>query len=70
MILANLDRGDKRDVHLNLYQSELSILDALAERYNSSRSLVLGELLRTYASADLAGVEQAVRPDRRARKGT
>lgn len=45
MPFEDLDRGDKLDLHLYLYDKEVKILDGLAERYNCSRSAIMGELL-------------------------
>lgn len=49
MPLKDLDRGEKTEIHLRLYESELAILDALAARYKTSRAMILGKLLEEYA---------------------
>lgn len=48
MPLTELDRGDKVDFHVKLYEREADILDAICKRYNTSRSAVIGQLLRDY----------------------
>lgn len=45
MPLKDLDRGEKTEIHVRLYESELAILDALAARYKTSRAMVIGALL-------------------------
>lgn len=53
--LKNLDRGEKIEIHLRLYERELAILDALAQQYNCGRAAVVGALLSEYMDADLTG---------------
>lgn len=49
MPLKDLDRGEKTEIHLRLYESQMEILDALAERFKTSRAMILGKLLEEYA---------------------
>lgn len=60
------DRGDKRDVHVDLYESEIGILDALCGRFRASRAAVFGALLR---KADEIGIEDRVERSRAPRRG-
>ena len=58
MSIEDLDRGDKREVHLHLFERELVILDALARKYQTSRAAIVGALLKDYVDAkkpDLTG---------------
>lgn len=55
MTFADLDKGDKTDLHVALYRSELALLDALCARYNCSRAAALGALLREHGASDLVG---------------
>jgi len=58
MTLKSLDRGDKREVHIYLYEREFDILDAACLRYRCSRAAIVGALLTEYEaseSADLTG---------------
>lgn len=52
MSLKDLDRGDKTDIHLRLYNRELEILDILAARYNTSRVSIVGALIKDYVDND------------------
>lgn len=52
MALADLDKGDQKDLHIKLYEKELRILDRLASEHNSSRSSVIGALLRDHANKE------------------
>lgn len=60
------NRGDKRDVHVDLYQSEVDLLDGLCRRFSASRASVLGALLR---KADEIGIEDRVEKSRAPRRG-
>lgn len=51
MALADLDKGDQKDLHIKLYEKELRILDGLASKFNSSRSAIIGALLRANGEA-------------------
>lgn len=63
MTLDSLDKGDKTEIHLRLYESELTILDALAQRHNCSRAMIIGALLDDVHKTDkhLAGVQPGKR---------
>lgn len=50
MTLADLNKGDQKDLHIKLYERELRILDRLAADLNSSRSAVIGALLREHSA--------------------
>ena len=52
MALADLDKGDQKDLHIKLYERELRVLDRLALEHNSSRSSVIGALLRVHADKE------------------
>lgn len=52
MALAQLDKGDQKDLHIKLYMRELAILDRLAAENNTSRSAVVNALLRDYADKE------------------
>ncbi len=45
--------GDRRDFHASIYESEFAILDELCEKYQASRSKVIGAVLRAQRAADL-----------------
>ncbi len=58
MTLKSLDRGEKFEVHVYLYELEKGILDAACVKYRCSRAAVMGALLIDYAAneeADLTG---------------
>lgn len=59
MPLKDLDRGEKTEIHLRLYESELAILDALAARYKTSRAMVIGAVLKDYAAREQPKLETA-----------
>lgn len=46
--LTELDRGEKVDMHITLYEREADILDHLVAAANSSRAAVIGALLIDY----------------------
>lgn len=50
MTLTDLNKGDQKDLHIKLYERELRILDRLAFKHNSSRSAVIGALLREHSA--------------------
>lgn len=52
MTLSELNKGDQKDLHIKLYERELQILDRLAVEHNSSRSSVIGALLRDHADKE------------------
>lgn len=53
--LDGLDRGDKQDIHITLYSSEVDVLDYIRDKHNCSRAAVIGELLVNYAkTADIS----------------
>jgi hypothetical protein len=70
-LLQDLDRGDKRAIHINLYEDEIVVLDTLAGRYNCSRAAIIGALLQQ-AEADKTDFTDDVpvsgKPDRVARR--
>lgn len=58
MPLNIIDRGDKREVHIYLYEREFDVLDHACARYRCSRAAIIGALLDDYAAneaADLTG---------------
>lgn len=67
MALESLDRGDKFELHLKLYEREVAILDAHCARYNCSRAAVIGRLL--IDSADIPLGEIATSPTRPGARG-
>lgn len=68
-MLDGLDKGDKRDLHLALYEAEVELLDALCKAHNCSRAAVVGALLHEYAGTDLTGrVPEAVVPGKISRR--
>lgn len=70
MMLDELDRGPRRDMHIKLYERECIILDDLCASYRCSRAAVIGALLRQHASAvpDEESVAAAATPGKRARR--
>lgn len=50
MTFDDLDRGDKRDFHVKLYDRERAILDEICERYRISRAIALGRLIEDFAN--------------------
>lgn len=52
MSLKDLDRGDKTEIHVRLYERELAILDAICEKYNCSRAAIIGYWTDEYARSD------------------
>lgn len=48
MALTDLNKGEQKDLHIKLYERELKILDRLATDNNTSRSAVVGALLRDH----------------------
>lgn len=69
MPLNSLDKGDKVDIHITLYDAERTILDALCVKFNCSRAAVIGVLLEDAADIDLAGrVPEPVKPGVRPRR--
>lgn len=48
MALNDLNKGEQKDLHIKLYERELKILDRLAAEHSTSRSAVLGALLRDH----------------------
>ena len=74
MNFDDLNLGEKRAVHVNLYERELEMLDAFCEMHRCSRSVALGAILRRYAEEDFTGKvpepEHGERSHRWPRKGT
>jgi len=62
MSLEYLAHGFKRQVHLDLHESELKILDAMRTEYNCSRAAIIGALLREHAGMNMT---DKVTPGRR-----
>ena len=52
MAISDLNKGDQKDLHIKLYQRELQILDRLAAVNRTSRSAIVGGLLRDYAERE------------------
>lgn len=52
MNLQDLDRGDKRAIHINLYEDEIAVLDGFTARYNCSRAAIIGLLVKKAADDD------------------
>lgn len=48
MTFDDLDRGDKREFHVKLYESELAVLDAICQRYRISRAIAIGRLITDF----------------------
>lgn len=61
MSLKDLDRGDKGEIHLRLYDREMAILDELAGRYHCSRAMIVGALLKEYVEKDEPDLSGSVR---------
>ena len=53
MALDGLQRGEKVDVHMTLYVSELEVLDALRDKYRCSRAAVMGAMIAEFRDKDL-----------------
>lgn len=66
--LLNLDRGDKKDMHIGLYEAEVAILDELSRRNNCSRAAVIGELLRQVSLPPTTGAPGSDRYSNRPRR--
>lgn len=49
MGLEDLDRGEKREIHVHLFEKELATLDGAARRYRCSRAQIIGALLDDFA---------------------
>lgn len=62
MTLAELDKGAKVDCHVTLYETEMAVIDDLAQRFNCSRAAIIGAWSREYASTDLTDKLPAVAP--------
>lgn len=54
MAFDDLAKGDKRELHLTLYETDIEVLDAICLRYGCSRSAAVGELIRLYADTEIA----------------
>lgn len=48
-----LDRGDKVDLHVHLFERYVEVLDGLCTRYNISRAAAIEALIDEYADAEL-----------------
>lgn len=48
MSFQDLDRGDRSELHLRLYEREHKVLTDLAERYNTSRASIVGALIQYF----------------------
>ncbi len=56
-------RGTRVDFHVHLYADELAVIDAIATKYDCSRSAVVAALTEEYRDADLGGrIEPGRRP--------
>lgn len=70
MTFDDLDRGDKRDFHVKLYERELAVLDDICARYRISRAIAIGRMIEDFAArnSDMAGVPAATKPGAFARR--
>jgi predicted TIM-barrel fold metal-dependent hydrolase len=69
-IEEQLNKGERTDFHVHLYASELAVVDAIASKYDCSRSAVIAAWSREYAGLDLTGKVEVQKSGRRvAKKG-
>jgi predicted transcriptional regulator len=71
MNLSDLDKGEKTEIHLRLYANELAIIDEIAQRFNTSRAMVVGAMVRELAEIDMSErmADATVYKDGRTRRG-
>lgn len=65
--ILDLERGERRDFHTTLYESELEVLDQIASKYGCSRGTVIGAMVKRYKNEDL-GIEPGADDRRKQRR--
>lgn len=61
-LFDEFERGVRRDIHITLFEGEITVLDRLADGNACTRGTVIGALLKKYHNADLPipeGADQA-----------
>lgn len=52
-LFDSFEKGDRRDLHLTLFEGEITVLDRLCRENKCTRGTIFGALLRKYHNADL-----------------